>query len=72
MTRECIAIAAGVSPALVSLRLGTMEALRRSVMRAAVKREVVPVVAEGLAAGDAQAKKASDELKKRAADHLCR
>lgn len=72
MTRECIAVAAGVSPALVSARLGTMAALRRSVMRAAVKQRVVPVVAEGLATGDDQARKAPDELKRLAADHLCR
>jgi AcrR family transcriptional regulator len=72
MTRDCIAVAAGVSPALVSARLGTMDALRRSVMRAAVKQRVVSVVAEGLAVGDAQARKASDELKRLAADHLCK
>lgn len=72
MTRDCIAVAAGVSPALVSARLGTMDALRRSVMRAAVRGRVVPVVAEGLAVGDAQARKAPDDLKRLAADHLCK
>lgn len=72
MTRDCIAVAAGVSPALISARLGTMDALRRSVMRAAVRQRVVAVVAEGLAAGDAQARKAPDDLKRLAADHLCR
>ena len=72
MTRECIASAAGVSPALVSLRLGTMDALRRSVMRAAVRRRCVPVVAQGLAAGDPHARRADDELKREAAGFVCR
>lgn len=72
MTRDCIAVAAGVSPALISARLGTMEALRRSVMRAAVKHRVVAVVAEGLSIGDAQAQKAPDDLKRLAAEYLCR
>lgn len=72
MTRDCIAAAAGVSPGLVSARLGTMDALRRSVMRAAVKQRVVRVVAEGLAVGDAQARKAPEDLKREAAEHLCK
>ena len=72
MTRECIAVAAGVSPALISARLGTMDALRRSVMRAAIKHQVVSIVAEGLAVGDAHARKAPDDLKRLAAEHLCR
>ena len=72
MTRECVAVAAGVSPALVSARLGTMDALRRSVMRAAIRQQVVSIVAEGLAVGDPHARKAPDELKRLAADHLCK
>lgn len=72
MTRECIAVAAGVSPALISARLGTMDAMRRSVMRAAVRDRVLPVVAEGLVAGDSQARKAPEDLKRLAAEHLCR
>lgn len=72
MTRECIAVAAGVSPALVSARLGTMEALRRSVMRAAVKRRIAAVVAEGLVAGDRHARGADADLKRAAAEFVCR
>lgn len=63
LTRDRIAQVAGVSPALVSVRLGTMEALRRSVMRAAVKDRVVAVVAEGLLVGDKQARKADTSLR---------
>lgn len=71
MTRDCIAVAAGVSPALVSARLGTMDTMRRSVMRAAVRDRVLPVVAEGLAAGDPHARKAPEDLKRLAAEFLC-
>lgn len=49
LTRDQIAIEAGVAPGLVSLRLGTMPQMRRSIMRAAVAGEVLEVVAEGLA-----------------------
>ena len=72
MTRECVAVAAGVSPALVSARLGTMEALRRSVMRAAVRQRIAGVVAEGLIAGDRHAQAADAALKQAAAEYVCR
>lgn len=72
MTRECIAVAAGVSPGLVSARLGTMAAVRRQVMRAAVRQRVITVVAEGLLFGDAHARRADAELRQAAAEHVCR
>lgn len=73
MTRACIAEAAQVSEGLVSARLGTMDALRRSVMRAAVKRRIVGIVAEGLALRDRHAAKADDDLRAEAARRLsCR
>lgn len=67
LTRDAIARAAGVSTGLVSARLGTMEALRRSVMRAAVTRRVPRVVAEGLAAGHPAALRADASLRELAA-----
>jgi hypothetical protein len=72
LTREAIALAAGVSPALVSLRLGTADAMRRSVMRQAVKRRIVRVVAEGLAMDDKHARKADESLKRLAAEWVAR
>lgn len=63
LTREAVAQRAGVSPALVSARLGTMENLRRSVMRAAVRDGVVPVVAQGIARGDKRAMAAGPALR---------
>lgn len=63
ITHDSIARDAGVSRALVVHRLGTMEQVRRSVMRAAVKERVVRVVAEGLAAQDRHACKADATLR---------
>lgn len=72
MTRDQIAARAEVSPSLVSLYLGTMPKLRRLVMREAVKREIVPIVAEGLADRDPAALAASADLRRLAAAHLVR
>lgn len=67
ITHDLIASTAGVSRGLVIARLGTMEQVRRSVMRAAVKERCARVVAEGLAAGDRHAKKADAALRELAA-----
>ena len=68
LTHSVIARAAGVSQGLVVARLGTMEQVRRSVMRLAVKRRTVAVVAEGLAVRDRHAMKADAELRALAAE----
>ena len=70
LTRDQVAEAAGVSTGLVSARLGTMDALRRSVMRAAVQRRIVPIVAEGLLARDKHAGRADEELRLAVANWL--
>lgn len=72
MTRDLIAVRAEVSPSLVSLYLGTMPQLRRVVMREAIKREIVPIVAAGLAERDPAALRAGPALRARAAAHLTR
>lgn len=66
MTREAIAKRAECSTGIVSLRFKTMENMRRTVMRAAVKREVLAVVAQGLTMKDRHALKAPEELRQRA------
>lgn len=67
MTRDDIAKRAGVSTGLVTKYFSTMPALRRDVMRAAVRNNVAEVVAQGLANRCSHAMKASPELKKQAA-----
>lgn len=69
-TRGMIAEHAGVAPGLVTHYLGTMEALKRTIMRQAIRREVLPIVAEGLACRDKHAMKAPAELRSRALGSL--
>lgn len=67
VSRSEIAEAAGVAPSLVSARLGTMDNVRRAIMRQAIKTENVKVLAQGLAVGDSHARKAPDALRQKAA-----
>jgi len=70
VTRADIAREAGVSEGLVTHYCGTMPQLRRAIMRAAIHRGVLPVIAQGLASGDPQAIKAPQDLKDRAAQAM--
>lgn len=67
MTRDGIAARACVSQALVTLKLGTMNELRRRVMRAAIAKRNMRVLAEGLAGKDKQAVRMPDDLKREVA-----
>ena len=67
ITRDAIAEQAGVSMGLVTRYFETMPQLRRDLMRAAVRGEVLEVIAQGLTDGNPYAKKASAEVKARAA-----
>lgn len=66
VTREQIANRAGIPPTLITYHMGTMESLRRDIMREAVRVECLPVIAQGLAMRDRRALNAPDELKQRA------
>ena len=70
MTRDAIAEEAGVSFGLVGRYLGTMNRLRQTVMRAAIRKEILEIIAYGLYAKDKQALKAPDELKARAFEYM--
>ena len=70
LRRDAIATEAGVTGGLVTIRLGTMEQVKRSVMRQAIKIRSLRIVAEGLAAKDRHALKASPELRAEAAAWL--
>jgi len=70
VTRDSVAIRAGVSVGLVSRYFGTMTQLRRDIMRYAVREGLAEIVAQGLANGDDHAKKAPAELKATAATLL--
>jgi AcrR family transcriptional regulator len=70
ITRAGVADAAGVAPSLVSHYFTTMGKMKRAVMRQAVKRAVLSIVAQGLTLKDDQALKAPEELRARAAASL--
>lgn len=70
VTRDTIASHAGVTYSLVTHYFNTMPQLKRAIMRAAISREIVEIIAQGLASRDPQALKASDELKQRALQSL--
>jgi AcrR family transcriptional regulator len=67
LTRDAIAKQAGVSVGLISNYFGTIKQLKRAIMRAAVKRSIPEIVAQGLANKDVHALKASQDLKTQAA-----
>lgn len=66
VTRDAVADAAGVSAGTASAAYGDMNVLREAVMREAVSRPLLRVLAQGLAAGHATARAAPDELRQRA------
>ena len=66
MTRDQIAAQAGCSTGIVSKYLGTMPAMRRTIMRAAVHGGVHAVIVQGLAVRDPHAMAASDTDKRQA------
>lgn len=66
LTRRSIANRCGVAEPLVNHYLGTLPQLKRTIMRAAVSKSVLKIIAEGLAIRDPHALKASDELKQQA------
>ncbi len=66
VTALTVAQAAGVSASLCTYYFSTMSQLRRSIMRAAVKREVLPIIAQGIVDRNPSALAAPPELKARA------
>lgn len=65
-----IADAAGVSKQLPITYFGTMQAIRRKIMREAVRRGHLRLIAQGLALGDPHAMRAPPELRQLAANTL--
>ena len=70
LTREAVAREAECADALVSKYFGTMLTFRRTIMRAAIVRADLSVIAQGIAAGDKYAQKADEGLKRKALETL--
>ncbi len=68
VTRDRVAEEAGVGAGSVNTVFGTIDALRGAVMHEAVQRQILPIIAQGLADRHPIARAAPVELKKRALD----
>lgn len=66
LIRDEVANAAGVSGALVNKYFGTIEKLKREVIRAAIQREIIEIVAQGLGMRDPDVLRAPEEIKQKA------
>jgi hypothetical protein len=67
LTRARIANEARCADSLVSQRLGSMDVVRRTLMKTAIKHEYFDLIAQGLAAGDPSARALSPIIKHKAA-----
>lgn len=70
VTRNDISDKGGFAPSLIQYHFGTMNQLRRDIIRLAIKNENLVVIAQGLACKDKHALKAHPELKEKAVKHL--
>lgn len=64
--RKQIADELGVTPPALTYHFGTMPQLQRAIIRAAICKEDLVVLAQGLVAQDEHAKKAPEALRRRA------
>ena len=67
ITRDAVAVAAGCSLALPTVRLGNKAEMMRNIMRRAIRDRRLAVIAQGLAGGDKTALKADEALKRECA-----
>jgi AcrR family transcriptional regulator len=66
VTRDGIADRSGVAMGTVTNQLGTMQQLRRSIVRHAIRTENLAIVAQAVALKDPLVKKIDQDLKQRA------
>jgi AcrR family transcriptional regulator len=70
LRRDTVAARAGIATGGVNNAFGSMEELKAAVMAEAISGEVLSIIAEGLAAGDAQARNAPRRLRQAAVGTL--
>jgi AcrR family transcriptional regulator len=70
LKRKMIAEQVGCSTALVSKYFLSIGHLRRDILNAAIRREVIPIIAEGIAAKEPRFKRIKPELKQKAIEYL--
>lgn len=72
ITRDQIAESAGVSNALINRYFGTMDKLKKQVVRTAIKQEVMEILEQALGMRDSQIAKIPDTLKHKILAHMAR
>lgn len=70
LRRDNIAAHARVSPGLIAYHFGTVEKLRREVMRTAIRKKLILIIAQGITMRNPDALKAPLNLKKKATKFL--
>lgn len=70
VTRDEVALKACVSPGLISHHFKSIENLRATILKTAIKREVLEIIAQGLVRKDPIAIQAPQKLKQKAIAHL--
>lgn len=70
LTREAVAVRAGVSVGSVNNVFGTVAGMKSAVMRFAIEHRILEVIAQGVALGDSIALAAPSDLKRRALTSL--
>ena len=70
ITRAQIGKQANVSPALVSRYFGTMDRLQVDIMQAAVRKEIIPILAQGMVDKNRIARRAPQHLKDRVKEFI--
>ena len=72
LTRDGIGDKANISTGTITRHFGTINKLKRLVLRTAIQREVLYIIAQGLANNDIQTRRLSQELKNKAWQYVMR
>ena len=70
ITRELVANKAKTSIALVTWYFDNMSNLKSEIMKAAISRENLPLIAQGLSLGDSHAQSINKELRNKVIEYL--
>lgn len=65
ITRKKVAESVDISLALVNQYFSTMAQLKKAVMKTAIEREIVSIIAQGISLGDMQTRTIKQELKEK-------
>lgn len=70
ITRDGVALAANISSGLVTIYFSPIQELKNAVMKSAIEKEILSIIAQGMSLGDTQAQAITPELKQRVLEFL--